>query len=52
MIAKYEKWILTQPDLIDALSELEDKVLGCWCYPKKGHGDVLIRLIKNPVLEI
>lgn len=30
--------------LIDDLHELDDKVLGCWCYPNKCHGDILIRL--------
>jgi hypothetical protein len=45
VIALYEAWIKTQPDLMKALPELEGKILGCWCHPKACHGDVLIKLI-------
>lgn len=41
VIAKYIDWILVQPDLLACLSELKDKVLGCWCHPKQCHGDFL-----------
>ena len=44
VIAKYEDWILTQPDLMSSLGELQGKTLGCWCSPKACHGDVLVRL--------
>jgi Domain of unknown function (DUF4326) len=44
-IAAYEVWIQTQPDLLAMLPALRGKVLGCWCRPKKCHGDVLVRLI-------
>lgn len=43
-IAAYERWILTRLDLMAALPELRDKILGCWCRPLACHGDVLIRL--------
>lgn len=45
VIAKYETWIKTQPQLMTRLSELRGKVLGCWCKPNACHGDVLIKLI-------
>jgi hypothetical protein len=45
VIAKYEEWILTQQHLLDALPELKDKTLGCWCSPQACHGDVLIKLL-------
>lgn len=44
VIAKYEEWLRTQPDLMAALPELHGKVLGCWCAPQACHGDVLARL--------
>ena len=44
VIAKYETWIETQPQLMNALPELRGKALGCWCSPKSCHGDVLVRL--------
>lgn len=43
-IAKYEEWILTQPDLLRQIGRLKGKVLGCWCKPLKCHGDVLARM--------
>ena len=47
VIAKYEEWIKTKPDLMNSLHELEGKVLGCWCSPSACHGDVLIKLIEG-----
>lgn len=44
VIARYEAWLLEQPELMAALHELRGKVLGCWCAPKACHGDVLVRL--------
>jgi len=44
VIAKYRKYILSQPSLMAALPELKGKVLGCWCHPKACHGDVLAEL--------
>lgn len=43
-IARYEEWLLAQPELVAALPELRGKVLGCWCAPKPCHGEVLVRL--------
>jgi len=45
VITKYERWIVTQDDLMEALGELQGKVLGCWCHPKPCHGDILIKLL-------
>jgi hypothetical protein len=47
VIQKYRNWILTQPDLLIDLHELEDKTLGCWCHPKACHGDVLAQMVNN-----
>jgi hypothetical protein len=44
VIAKYEAYLQTRPDLLAALPELRGKVLGCWCKPLACHGDVLARL--------
>lgn len=45
VIAKYEEWINARPYLIAmAKQELKGKILGCWCAPKKCHGDVLLRI--------
>jgi len=45
VIKEYEKWIKTQPHLVNSLHELEGKVLGCHCKPKACHGDVLLKII-------
>jgi len=47
VIAKYEAWIKTQPNLMATLPELRDKTLGCWCYPQRCHGNVLARLVEE-----
>lgn len=43
----YERWIQTQPELMAALPELRGKILGCWCAPKRCHGEVLKRLAEQ-----
>jgi hypothetical protein len=48
VIRKYREWIVTQPELMAALPELRDRVLGCWCRPKRCHGDVLVELANPP----
>lgn len=47
VIAKYEAWIATRPELLGALPELRGKTLGCWCAPETCHGDVLARLAEE-----
>ena len=47
VIEKYRKWIKRQPHLLEQLQELNGKRLGCWCFPKKCHGDVLVELIES-----
>ena len=31
------------------LNELKGKTLGCWCYPKPCHGDILLHLCKESI---
>lgn len=47
ILDRYESHVRSRPDLITALSELRGKVLGCWCAPKRCHGDVLVRLVEE-----
>lgn len=35
--------------LLNDLSELKGKFLGCWCHPLPCHGDVLMELIEEYV---
>ncbi len=43
----YEEHIRSRPDLIAALPELSNKTLGCYCAPKRCHGNVLIELYEE-----
>lgn len=43
----YQEYILTNPELYDALHELKDCTLACWCSPDPCHGDILIKLINE-----
>ncbi len=46
-IGKYQEWLLSERhDLIAALSELDGKVLGCYCKPEACHGDILVAMVK------
>jgi hypothetical protein len=47
VISKYEIHIMSRPDLIQALPELIDKTLGCWCKPKACHGDILKIMVED-----
>jgi hypothetical protein len=46
-VAAYRAYIMDNPDLMERLSELEGKVLGCHCKPLPCHGDILVDLINN-----
>ena len=50
VIEKYRDYLLSSP-LMQDLGELRGKVLGCWCYPKPCHGDVLIDLANGDLNE-
>jgi hypothetical protein len=48
-VEAYRGWI-TKGDgkhLLKDLHELENKILGCWCKPKRCHGDILKELVEN-----
>lgn len=45
--AKYLDYLLHNQSLLDSLPELAGKVLGCFCYPKLCHGDILIHVMRN-----
>jgi len=51
VIARYERWLRSQPELVAALHELAGKTLGCWCAPRACHGEVLARLAAQQATE-
>lgn len=45
VIAKYERWLLGQPELVAAVkAELRGRDLVCWCKPLRCHADVLLHI--------
>ncbi len=46
-LTKYEAHVRSQPALMARLPELADRTLGCWCKPRRCHGDVLVKLLRE-----
>jgi hypothetical protein len=44
VVEKYRRWVVGQPTLMARIGELRGKTLGCFCAPKRCHGDVLAHL--------
>jgi hypothetical protein len=45
VIANYGWYFERKPSLQTQLPGLRGKVLGCWCYPLRCHGNLLIELL-------
>ncbi len=41
---KYEEYVRKNSDLMNSITELEGKVLGCWCVPNP-VGNISIKLL-------
>ena len=46
VIKKYKDWLLGNKKLMNDIMELDGKILGCHCKPKRCHGDVLVDIIE------
>lgn len=46
---KYRVYLLGRIDLLKALEELRGLTLGCWCKPKRCHGDILVEFLENGI---
>jgi hypothetical protein len=42
-----EHFLRYKPSLLESLSSLRGKVLGCWCAPEPCHGNVLIAALED-----
>lgn len=49
VIKQYEIYLLNNPELLDALPELRGKSLGCWCFPRECHADILAKYANSPI---
>jgi hypothetical protein len=44
----FEWWFVAQPELVaKARRELRGQNLGCWCFPKKCHASVILRIVNS-----
>lgn len=50
-VQKYESYVRNSPELMNALKELMGKRIACVCRDSPCHGDVLIRLINEMIME-
>lgn len=56
----YEKWILgllevrgkTPPTIEEIRKELSGRILGCYCFPKSCHAEILMKICSWPESEI
>jgi Domain of unknown function (DUF4326) len=46
VLRAYAEWLVGQDALLERIGELSGKRLGCWCAPKKCHGEILARLAR------
>lgn len=44
-VASYERYLLSNEQLMEDLHELKFKTLVCWCHPKPCHADVLKKFV-------
>ena len=44
VIAKYSRWLRSQPQLLSRLPEIRGKDLACHCAPLPCHAEILLRL--------
>lgn len=49
VISLYSDYLYNNKYLLSCLGELTGKILGCYCYPFKCHGDILVRMANNPI---
>lgn len=45
----YAVYLSLKPSLLKKVPELKGKVLACWCYPERCHGDHIARLVADVV---
>lgn len=47
VLEKYRRYVESNESLMNELHTLKGKRLGCWCAPKRCHGDVLVELLQK-----
>jgi hypothetical protein len=47
VIEKYKKFLLSNEVLLKKLETLKGKRLGCFCKPKRCHGDIIVEILQQ-----
>ena len=48
VIQLYREWLANNPLMLTVIkARLKGKILGCYCTPKKCHGDVILEVLDN-----
>lgn len=48
VIGLYRQWLMNNKPMQDIIKvRLKGKILGCYCTPKKCHGDVILEVLNN-----
>lgn len=50
-IENYREYLLNNDELMNSLDELIGKKLGCFCSPKRCHGDIIVEVITQMKLK-
>lgn len=46
-IQRYRQGVVSNPALLEEMQRLAGKRLGCWCVPKKCHGDIIADIVEK-----
>lgn len=49
-LSRYQKYLcekLKDDECLERFKQLSGKNLGCWCKPKKCHGDVIVKILRS-----
>lgn len=53
VLEKYKEYIINKinnnPELMRELNSMKGKKLGCWCFPERCHGNILLELIESHI---
>lgn len=52
VLLEYKKYLLGNTELLNDLHELTGCTLGCWCYPCKCHGDLLVKYANSSPVHV
>ena len=47
VVKRYEQYIRNNSTLLRDLRQLKGKNLGCWCYPKLCHGNIILNILEE-----